>query len=474
MTTSTPAVSAPVRPSQTIEKSSQSELAVRMMSEAAHDIRSPLATVRESVRLVRDGELGVIGDDQKACLSAAMDQCDCVDQIVGEMVQLERLRTGIPRVLRRWVSTAEVRQSIDETLRPWAMPRDIRLLWDVDCDPNTAIFGDAAMIRRLVVNLVANSIRETAEGGSVLIRIQPARGREALQWSIVDRGRGISEVEMKEIAERQVSLGGGEGLGLSICRQLSALHFSPLRIESRAGTGTVVSFETPTGGPKSVAEAWARWRIAQRNPLRTPTLRENQLQADTNPTIRKPRQVRFDTPTVTIELGSEGTSPQIDDRLSAGTVTIGAAMPRATADAFDLLLQGHARMFDFVYRVHSRQWVWGFDASVQQTQGHIDAITQNAKQRISDIRLSWSDPQSIPLDGKRTTARLTDLLVRQSLAPSKAFYNDNNDVRLGTMPIQESDAVAERLDQEIQRMAQRLSKQTTKLQAQAKAIRPNF
>ena len=46
-----------------------------------------------------------------------MDQCDCMFQMIEEMVQLERLRTGIPRVDRQWVSIAEIRKSIEETLR---------------------------------------------------------------------------------------------------------------------------------------------------------------------------------------------------------------------------------------------------------------------------------------------------------------------------------------------------------------------
>ncbi len=74
------------------------------MSETAHDIRSPLTTIRESVRLVHDGDLGAVNDDQKSCLAAAIDQCNCLDQMVGEMVQVERLRTGLPRARRSWVS----------------------------------------------------------------------------------------------------------------------------------------------------------------------------------------------------------------------------------------------------------------------------------------------------------------------------------------------------------------------------------
>lgn len=211
------------------------EAAVRLISETAHDLRSPLTAVRESIRLVRDGDLGPINDDQQFCLESAVNQCGCIEQMVGEMVQLERLRTGTPRVCRQTVSVTDVRAAVDNTLSPWAVPRDISILWDGADDPNMKVFADPAMLRRLVVNLATNAIRASGEGGFVLMRVARIRHGETIRWSVVDRGRGISEKEMLRITDRDVSYAGGEGLGLAISRQLAALHFSPLKIRSRLG-----------------------------------------------------------------------------------------------------------------------------------------------------------------------------------------------------------------------------------------------
>ena len=149
-----------------------SEAAVRVMSETAHDLRAPLTTIRESVRLVRDGDLGDVTPGQTICLDSAIDQCHCMEQMINDMVQVERLRTGTPRVQRQWVSVQTVRKSIDETLRPWVMPRDIDVLWDGGEDPNLRIFADPAMLRRLIVNLVTNALRVTPQSGQILIRLQ--------------------------------------------------------------------------------------------------------------------------------------------------------------------------------------------------------------------------------------------------------------------------------------------------------------
>ncbi|MGB7347043.1 MAG: HAMP domain-containing sensor histidine kinase [Pirellulaceae bacterium] len=462
------------RPSRETLGISATDSAVRMMSETAHDVRAPLTAVRESVRLVRDGDLGRLSPNQQACLTSALNQCDCIDQMIGEMVQLERLRTGIPRVQRRWVNIAAIRHGIEETLRPWTASRQINLVWDINADHDTSLFADVSMIRRLIVNLVGNAIRETPQGGTIMIGVHQTSNSESLQWSVVDRGRGLTETEMRDIARRQISHSGGEGLGLSICRQLSALHFSPLRIESRSGTGTAVSFRTAAGGPAAVAERWSQWRVNQREPLRTPVSRLEKQRILSTPSLPATQQVRMDAPSVTIQLDSEGSRPKVDDRASVGTVTLGAAMPLDIAESFDALLQNQAGMFDLIYRTDDRTWVWVFDANSQQSDQKIDEINDQAKARIKNIRLSWSDPQTLPLDGRRTAPRLTEILVRQSLATPKigsetdaAFLSDDE-------PVPYSEAATLRLDQEVHRLGKRLVRQTHILKQQASRLRPNF
>lgn len=451
-------------------KVSASETAARMMSETAHDLRSPLTTVRESIRLVQEGSMGEINKDQQECLTAAIDQCDCMDHMIGEMVQLERLRTGTPRVCRRWIPASTVRQAIDETLRPWALPRNIDVMWDCIDDPSIKVFADAAMLRRLVVNLVTNSIRVTAEGGWVLIRMQSVRQGEAIRWSVVDEGCGISEDDMRSIADRQVTFGGGEGLGLSICRQLAGLHFSNLRIRSRLGSGTEVSFETAAAGPRSVADSWSTWRIAHRGPLQKPSYKKGVAL----PTFKRTeRRMRLDPAPVEIEVSHEGAKPRCEDRIAAGTVSVGATVSREASDGFDQLLQSQLQMFDLVYRISNRRWVWVFDVDAHGVQDRVDSITDAVAAKIPAVRLTWSDPQMIPVDERRTNSRLSDLLVRQALAAATSNRPmDKNEVRLGTAPIAHSEIAAARLDAELRRLTKKLQTQTYSLKQQVKNLRP--
>jgi anti-sigma regulatory factor (Ser/Thr protein kinase) len=451
-------------------QNSTSENALRMLSETAHDVRAPLASAIESVRLVHDGELGLISAEQREFLASAIDQCHCIDHMIGEMVQVERLRSGVPRIRRQWINLAAIRHGIEETLHAWTTPRRIRLVWDINASHDATVFGDLSMIQRLVVNLVANAVRETPEGDSILIGVHKVASSDSLQWSVVDRGRGMTEAEMRSLSARQASNSGGEGLGLSICRQLAALHFSPLRIESRAGTGTAVSFRTPSGGPASVAERWSKWRVNQREPLRTPVSRHDKQIVLSGPSISNTDHVRVDAPSVTIQLESEGVQPKVDDRVAAGTVTLGAAMPSNVAESFDQLLQHRASMFDMIYRADTRTWVWMFDANTKMAESLIDEINEEAAKKIPSIRLSWTDPQSIPLDGVRTVTRVTEMLIRNSLATPS--LQPEAERHAEDMP--HSETAEQRLDEELRRLSTRLTRQSSQLHGQARRIRPAF
>ena len=447
------------------------EAAARLMSETAHDLRAPLTTIRESVRIVRDGDLGDVTPGQQICLDSAIDQCDCMEQMIGEMVQVERLRTGTPRIQRRWVSIVDVRKAITETLRPWVLPREIDVVWDGVDEPAVMIFADPSMIRRLIVNLVTNALRVTRQGGQVMIRAKRLDDRQTLRWSVIDTGNGLNQEELEQIAERQVSFSGGEGLGLSICRQLAAVHFSKLSVQSRIGIGTEVSFESAAAGPRSVAELWSRWRVDQliasnHRPTQATWLNQPQSEAGSN------RSVRLDPPSYRVELAHEAVRPRCPKACAAGTVSLGATVNRDAADGFDKLLQSRCFLFDFVYRVETRRWVWVMDTPRESVDERIESINTAAVASSSNLRLRWSDAQIIPIDSHRTVTRLSDLLVRETLfAATSDRIADNNEVRLGTQPIKPSNVAADRLDEELARLSAQMKSQTGKLKQQAKNLR---
>lgn len=442
--------------------------AARLLSETAHDLRSPLTTIREAIRIVRDEVAGPIAADQRELLSSAIDQCDCVDQLVGELVPFDRIRSGTPRIRRAWVSIRDIRHAVDETLRPWAVPRRIAILWDGADDATLSLFADLAVLRRLLVNLVSNATRATPDGGAVLIRVSRVRGGEAARFEVVDQGEGIAAGHLRELSRRQIAMSNGEGIGLAISRQLAALHFSTLRIRSRVGVGTEVAFEVPACGPRSVAECWARWRSGflpeSRRPAHRsrPPHRRGDAPVPASPQRFRPNEIveetlhtRIDPPAMSVELTHDGPDPKRRDRMVAGTVSLGGAAPRNAADEFDKILQADQRMYDLIYRLDQRHWVWFFDADVDTAEERTLRVNETACAGDERMRLHWSRPHMIPIDPHQMPSRVLDWLIRQSLSVATSVRTNDHDVRLGTEPISQSPMAEARLDEQIRRVGWR-------------------
>jgi hypothetical protein len=435
------------------------------------------------MRLIKDGGNASLTSEEILYLDAAMDQCDCMFQMINEMVQLQRLRTGIPRVDRQWVSISKIRQSIEETLRPWALPRKIDVLWDIMVDAETKVYADLALIRRLVVNLATNAIRVTPESGVVLVQLQCPRGGNAVRWAVLDRGGGIKRRVLQQMSSNRSANGadgvaesscGSEGLGLLISRQLAALHFSDLQICSRFGQGTEVSFTTVSGGPRGVAETWSNWRLKNRHVLQKPRYRDGKLQRvdhGNHAAGDHLQEKEVELPFMSATLSHNATRPRSDKQVVTGVVSLGAAVPRTTADRFDRLLQRQQRMFDLVYRAESRKWVWAFDIDPESIQARIESISDEATRQLPDARMNWSATQIIPIGDRVTHSRLSDLLVRSTLAAlSLANVNDQDEVRLGTLPIGVSKVASGRLDDEMRRLTQRFSSESRILAKQVEKL----
>ena len=107
------------------------------------------------------------------------------------------------------------------------------------------IEGDRARLKQIVVNLLDNSIKYTAEGGTITLRVA-AQAHEAL-LEVADTGIGIPAEALPHVFERFFRVDkarsrelGGAGLGLSIVKSICSAHGGRVDVESTIGVGTQV------------------------------------------------------------------------------------------------------------------------------------------------------------------------------------------------------------------------------------------
>src|SRR3954447_15751784 len=192
----------------------------------AHELKTPLASMRSLTQLMNGFDL--TDAERKRVASLLQHEAGKLETMVGTLLDLERLP------LRDFESSSAIvdlgglvaarvdflRASTDRTLF-------------VSADPEILVRADAALLERVVDNLVGNALKYTS--GAVTVRV--ARRNSDAILEVEDRGPGISEIERERIFARFVrgtTAAGtnGLGLGLSLLSEIAKWHGGAANVES--------------------------------------------------------------------------------------------------------------------------------------------------------------------------------------------------------------------------------------------------
>ncbi len=218
----------------------------RFVSDAAHQLRTPLATVSlHAERAQRSPD----GESRNQALRALQSQIVRAARVTQQLLALAR--SGPEAKATRTLSLldlAALARSAGENWIGLALARRMDFGF-VAPGQSVMILGDAGLLEELINNLIDNALRYCPEGASVTLSVS-ATPRPEL--AVTDDGPGIPESERERIFER-FHRGASEdtegcGLGLAIVREIATVHGATVKAEAgRDGRGTrfVVRFERP-------------------------------------------------------------------------------------------------------------------------------------------------------------------------------------------------------------------------------------
>jgi len=148
----------------------------------------------------------------------------------------------------------ELARLVDEVLRDHALvlqQAGLKLECDVP-EELPRVRGDAAALKRVIANLIANAVKFAASGGSLAVRAAARPDGRVVVLRVEDRGPGIAREERERVfepfyrgpaAERNRTP--GSGLGLSLVRHVVRAHGGRVRVEAREGGGAALVVELP-------------------------------------------------------------------------------------------------------------------------------------------------------------------------------------------------------------------------------------
>jgi len=224
---------------------SNEALRKNMVADIAHELRSPIATIRAQLEAVEDGVI----EADRSTVDSLMEDTVMLTRLVEDLQQLSMIESGQLELDLVPLDPGETARRATSRFESELGAGGIELGVEVS-EGLPRVKADQLRIAQVLGNLLKNSIMHTAEGGGVTVEVEESGGE--VVFSVSDTGTGIEEDELPMIFERfyrpdrsRARATGGAGLGLSIARSLVEAQGGRIWAESEPGKGTTVLFTVP-------------------------------------------------------------------------------------------------------------------------------------------------------------------------------------------------------------------------------------
>lgn len=219
-----------------------------LLASISHELRTPLTSIRGFVQGILDGT--VPQDRQQAYLSRVYSEAQRLAEIVNDLLDLARLRSGQMRLELEPVDLWALCREVAECLLPAAREKGVEIVLNLPA-ATAVVEADANRLVQALLNIGDNAVKFTRQGGAVEIagRIRGERAEIAVR----DQGPGIDPELAPRIFEKFFTggPGGGAGLGLAITKALVDAHAGEIEVESQPGQGSTFRISLPLSQQES-------------------------------------------------------------------------------------------------------------------------------------------------------------------------------------------------------------------------------
>ena len=222
------------------------ELKNDLVATVVHEFRTPLTSLRMAVHLCTEGAAGPLTDKQADLLYAAREDCDRLQAMIDDLLDLSRIESGHVELFPLPTPTRILIESAMEEHKQEADAAGVSLSSDLSL-PEVRVLADHERIGHVFSNLIGNAVRHTAKEGSIILSAQTSNG--AVRFTVKDTGTGISKEYQERIFEKFFRVPGtgskGTGLGLYIAKEIIRSHGGDIGVESEPGKGSTFWFTLP-------------------------------------------------------------------------------------------------------------------------------------------------------------------------------------------------------------------------------------
>jgi signal transduction histidine kinase/CheY-like chemotaxis protein len=249
------------------EKAEQLALTSKYKSEflanMSHELRTPLNSLLILSKLLADNQQGNLNEKQTEFARTIHGAGTDLLNLINDILDLSKIESGTVSIEIGDMPMAGLKQHMERTFRQIAAEKN--LAFDVEFSPSlpASIRTDEKRLQQIVLNLLSNAFKFTAEGGVTLAVRTATQGwspshpvlrdaDEAIEIAVSDTGIGISADKQKLIFEPFTQADGttsrkygGTGLGLSISREIARLLGGELKVQSEPNVGSTFTLYVP-------------------------------------------------------------------------------------------------------------------------------------------------------------------------------------------------------------------------------------
>jgi two-component system sensor histidine kinase KdpD len=221
------------------------QLRAAMFSSVTHDLRTPLASIKAGVTSLLDPNVEYDPSQERELLTTILEETDRLNRLVGNILDLARIRAGALVPSRNDASLDEIAEAVVTRMRPRLdqVTVDLKLRDDL---PDVPV--DGVQMDQVLTNLLENAARFSPIGGAIGVSVAPFRDR--VQVRVTDQGPGIPTEDRERVFEAfyrgvRNPETPGSGLGLAIANAIVTAHGGRIWVEGAPGGGAAVIFEIP-------------------------------------------------------------------------------------------------------------------------------------------------------------------------------------------------------------------------------------